>query len=90
MREYPTRMRSTLESYDIYAIRSILRRVNETWLGHYAGDFHEAMADCFTEDVVFNGPDFREVARGKTACIEGYAEFAGSARSSSRPWENPR
>ena len=76
-------MRSTLESYDIYAIRSILRRINETWLGAPVADFHEAMSDCFTDDVIFNGPDFREVARGKPACIEGYAEFAGTA-------ENPR
>jgi ketosteroid isomerase-like protein len=73
-------MASELESYDVYAIRSVLHRINDSWLGGKTADFQAALRDCFTDTVVFNGPDFREVARGREACIEGYAEFAGNTR----------
>jgi Domain of unknown function (DUF4440) len=61
-------------------VREILGRINEAWLKGRPEDLTGALSDCFSEDVVFAaGPAFQVVARGREACVAGYADFMRAA-----------
>jgi ketosteroid isomerase-like protein len=64
---------------DADEIRRIIRHINEAWLKASPAAMRSAMTDHFHADVVVRGPDFSPLSRGRTACIESYAEFAGTA-----------
>jgi hypothetical protein len=64
-------MTSAVEQKDQEEIRSLLARMNEAWLkGH-----PERLNECFRHEVVVKGPDLREMARGREACVKSYADF---------------
>jgi len=52
-------------------IRSLLGRINEAWLNGHT----ERLNECFHDDVVVKGPDLQEMARGREACVNSYADF---------------
>jgi ketosteroid isomerase-like protein len=64
------------QQHDREEIRSLLGRINEAWLGGHA----ERLNEWFHEDVVVKGPDFKEMARGREACVRSYADFIRLAK----------
>jgi hypothetical protein len=60
-------------------IRLVLGQINDAWLKGRSQDIPRALDPCLAEDVVVWGPDFREVARGKDACVKSYVEFVTQA-----------
>jgi hypothetical protein len=63
------------------AVRSLLRRINDAWLKGCLEDLPATLKECFSENIVFvMGPAFDVVARGREACIAGFADFAGAAK----------
>ena len=69
-------MASAVEGNDKKQIRNLLSRMNEAWLrGHT-----ERLNECFRDDVVVRGPDLKEMARGREACVKSYTDFLRLAK----------
>lgn len=52
-------------------IRQLLNKINTAWLQGAAADLN----NYFAEEVVFKGPSFVEMARGRAACVQTYLDF---------------
>ncbi|HTV57128.1 MAG TPA: nuclear transport factor 2 family protein [Terriglobia bacterium] len=62
-------------------VRALVGRINRAWLEERPEDLPGTLTDCFSEEVVFVvGPAFQVVARGREACMAGYADFVGTAK----------
>jgi ketosteroid isomerase-like protein len=61
------------------AIRRLVSRVNDAWLKGSAEEISATLDRCFAEEMVIWGPDCREAARGKEACVKSYVDFASQA-----------
>jgi uncharacterized protein (TIGR02246 family) len=62
-------------------VRALVGRINQAWLEGRPEDLPSALSECFSEDVVFVvGPAFKVVARGREACMAGYAAFVRRAK----------
>ncbi len=61
-------------------IRKLLGEINDAWTSGHAEELPAALDRCFHERIVFRGPDLRELARGKQACIRSYEDFVRNAK----------
>jgi uncharacterized protein (TIGR02246 family) len=61
-------------------IKALLRTVNDAWSKGLPEALPAAVRDCFHDDVVFRGPDFSVVARGREAAIASFQGFMRAAR----------
>jgi ketosteroid isomerase-like protein len=62
-------------SADREEVGRVLGQITEAWrTGH-----PERLHDHFHEDMVIVGPAYREMGRGREACVRSYAEFLGAA-----------
>lgn len=60
---------------DESAVRAILQQINDAWREkRFTG-----LSDCFAENAVIVGPDYRTFASGRNACADSYREFATNA-----------
>ncbi len=70
----PKRMRgfTTQEQEDLWRL---VRRLNEAWLKGPAED----LGSLFHESAVIAGPDGKTLAKGASACVASYVDFASRA-----------
>jgi hypothetical protein len=64
---------------DVENIRQLLSTINNAWAKGKPDQIAGILDNCFADDIVFKGPDFQEVCRGKAACIQSYVDFAREA-----------
>jgi ketosteroid isomerase-like protein len=60
-------------------IQRLVGRVNDAWLKGSSEEIATTLDSCFAEEAVIWGPDCREAARGKEACVKSYVDFASQA-----------
>jgi hypothetical protein len=57
------------------SVRALIGRINAAWREkEFAG-----LEECFHPDALIMGPGYRVMARGRTACVDSYREFANDA-----------
>ncbi len=61
-------------------IRKLLGVINDAWTSGRPEEISTALDQCFHEQIVFRGPDLRELARGKQGCIRSYEDFVRNAK----------
>ncbi len=57
-------------------IGRLIQDINKAWKSGRSDQLH----DFFHADMVIVGPGFRELVRGRAACVESYREFAANAK----------
>ena len=57
------------------SVRAVIRRINAAWREK---EF-DGLEECFHPDALILGPGYRVMARGRTACVDSYREFANDA-----------
>jgi uncharacterized protein DUF4440 len=75
----PSRMSSNSHQSGREEIRLLLKQINDAWLKGPPAKIPQALDQCFADDVVIKGSDFKEVGRGKAACIKSYQDFVEQA-----------
>lgn len=56
-------------------VRAVLSQINDAWREKR----FDGLSDCFAENAVIVGPDYKIFASGRNACAESYREFATNA-----------
>lgn len=67
-------------SNDHEQVGLLLQRINDAWLHGPAEEILQKLEDCFHDQIVIRGPDFRELGRGKVACAKSYEDFLRQAK----------
>jgi len=62
-------------SSDVDAVRSVVRRINELWLGRQ----YDAIGELLAEQVVIAPPGSAERIRGREAYVRSYREYDQAA-----------
>ena len=57
------------------SVRALIARVNAAWREKRL----DGLDACFHEDALIVGPGHKIMARGRSACVESYREFANDA-----------
>jgi ketosteroid isomerase-like protein len=57
------------------SVRALIARINAAWRQNR----FDGLDKCFHPDALIVGPDYRVMARGCSACIDSYREFANDA-----------
>jgi len=72
---------ATTPSYDNgrEEIRLLVKKINDTWLNCPPPKIPAILGQCFDDDVVMKGAAFKDMGRGKTACIKSYQDFVQQA-----------
>ena len=77
-------------SSDREDVRALVRYINDTWLKNPPEKIPDLLNGAFSDEIVVYGPDWKELARGRKACVNSYANFARQGKIHECRLSDPR